>query len=177
MKKLMLIFLFPLLTGAIKAQNAFLKTPPPNFKNSAETEPVLITGINGSPSTINNVNVKAVRDFVKSCKKAESIHWYPDTKGTFVYYYINGNKGRRFYDTKGDFVYNILSYPEEFLETDIRKLVKSIYYMDYTITWVNEIQTGDKTSFIVHLSDKTSWKTIMVCEGEIEVLEEFKKAD
>ena len=167
------IILAVIVTNVIQAQEAGIRFS--NYEKEAEAglNKFQVTDINGSAVTINNVNVKAVKDFSKSCKEAEDIHWYIQTNGTFVHYLMNGNKGRRCYDKKGNFVYNILSYPEEFLPYAVRDQVKRTYYFDYNIILADEIQTEGKTIYIVHIKNKTTWKNIRVCNGEMDVLEEF----
>jgi hypothetical protein len=127
-----------------------------------------------STTAIYEVNTKAVKDFLTSCKKAENPHWYNDPKGTFVYYYINGNKARRFYDKKGDFVYDILSYTEEYLPYNIRDMVKRTYYFDYKIIVAEEIHTEGKTIYLVHITNKTDLLIVRVCDDEMDVIEKYK---
>ena len=172
------IILGTLAFNVIQAQEQNIGINFTGYKNKTLPVPnkVEVTGLNGSFATINDVNSKAVRDFTKSCKKAEGIHWYIDARSTFAYYFINGNKAKRLNDKKGNFVYNILSYPEEFLPYSIRNQVKNAYNSDYTITWVNEVETEGKTTYIVHLLNKTTWLNVRVCDGEMDVLEKFKDA-
>jgi hypothetical protein len=137
------IFIAVLLTAIVtnlpKAQNTGINisTIEKDTADSFYESPV--TDIKGSPAVITEVNVKAARDFLTNCKKAENPHWYIDTKGTCVYYFVNGNKARRFYDNKGDFIYEILSYPEEYLPYHVRDLIKTVYYFDYKIIVAKEI--------------------------------------
>lgn len=172
-----IIILSAIVTNAIQAQNAAIRFA--NYENENRTGPVPekveVTGINGSPATINDVNIKAVKDFEKSCQKAENIHWFIERNVTFAYYNVSGNRGKRVYDKKGNFVYSMVNYPEEYLPYDIRDQVKRIYYLDYNIIWVQEIQTEGKTIYVVHLTNKTTWLNVRVCEGEMDVLEQYKK--
>jgi hypothetical protein len=54
-------------------------------------------------------------------------------------------------------------------------MVKSVYCGDYEITWVNEVHSVKKTYYIVHLENKIAFKNIRVCDGEMEVVQEFDK--
>lgn len=178
MKKLFFaITLAATITNFIQAQSANGRVA--NNENNEDTDSYksFVTGVNGSPTGINNVNINAVRDFLNSCKKVENVHWYIEPNGSFVYYYLNGNKGRRFYDTKGNFIYNILSYSAQYLPDDIKDQVRSTYYFDYNITWAEEIQTDETKFYVVHLKNKTTSKNVRVCGGEINVLEEFENAE
>lgn len=178
MKKLFFAaILAAILTPAIHAQNADFSFSKHKNEAGADSYKFEVTGTNGSTATINNVNIKAVKDFEKSCKNAESIHWYVEAKGSVAYYFTNGKKGMRVYDKKGHFLYNILSYQEEFLPFEVRDLVKRTYYFDYTIDLVNEVQTLGKTFFVVNISDKTTLKKVSVYDGEMELLTDFKKTN
>ena len=117
--------------------------------------------------------LKAEKDFLRSNKQAENIRWYEGTKGFFVYYTENGNKGKSFYNKKGNFVYNVLSYQEQFLPFKIKKWIKSVYYMDYRITHVNEIRQDGKTIFLVQITDDSVWKKIRIVDDEMEVIKEY----
>ena len=112
-----------------------------------------------------DINIKAMRDFMKSFKGAQSVQWYKVPDGTMAYFTNYGIKTRVSYDNKGNWMYNMRSYDEINLPREIRAQVKSVYY-DYSITWVNEITKRQQTTYIVHMQDKKSWKTIKVCEGE-----------
>ncbi len=117
--------------------------------------------------------LKAEEDFLKWNKNAEQVRWYEETNGFFVYYTTDGKKARSFYDKRGYFVYNLISYPEQFLPVKIKKLIKSVYYMDYRITHVNEILQDNKTVFLVMITDDKVWKKLRIMD-EIEEIEEIK---
>ncbi len=107
---------------------------------------------------------------MQSNKQAENVKWYEYPKGFLVYYTKDGNQGRSFYDKKGRLAYNILSYPEQFLPCKIRDLVKREYYLDYKITWANEIYSAGKKAFIVNITDGKTWKFVRVCDDELDLI-------
>jgi hypothetical protein len=148
---------------------------PVNNKAEVDLFKVPVTGVGGKVLKIEYVNTKAVRDFVKSYINAENIHWYIDTSGYFAYYTTDGCTGRTVYNKNGDWVYTLFSYPEEKLSAYIRELVKSVYCGDYKIIWVNEVHNVKKTFYIVHLEDKKTFKNLQICNGEMEVVQEFDK--
>jgi hypothetical protein len=117
--------------------------------------------------------LKAELDFSKWNKNVENIHWYNDPKGFFVYYTKDGKKGRSFYNKKGNFVYNLAAYSEQFLPFKIRDLVKSVYYMDYKITHVNEIWQDHTTTYLVTVTDDKVWKKIRITEEGMEEIGEY----
>lgn len=116
--------------------------------------------------------LKAEKDFLRSNKEAENVRWYHDVKGFFVYYTKEGNKGRSFYNQKGNFIYNVLSYPEQSLPFKIKSWVKMVYYMDYKITHVNEIRQDGKTIFLVQITDDKTWKKLRIIDDDMEVIKE-----
>jgi hypothetical protein len=140
---------------------------------SSKNESAPVPNLEKSFSEYAAGRIKAERDFLKSKKQVENVKWYEESNGYFVYYTNNGNKGRSFYDTKGNLIYNILSYQEQSLPHDIRDQVKSAYYFDYKITSVEEIQMQGKTIYIVHLTDNKTWKIVRIYDGEMEVIQEY----
>lgn len=117
--------------------------------------------------------LRAEEDFAKWNRNAENIRWFGDSRGFFVYYINEGKKGRAFYDKKGHFVYNSMAYSEQFLPLKIRRLVKSVYYMDYKITHVNEIYQDHQTTYLVMVTDDKVWKKLRIAEDEMEEIAEY----
>ena len=146
-----------------------------NNKVEVDLFKIPVTGAGGKTLNIEYVNTKAVRDFVKSYTNAENIHWYIDTSGYFAYYSTDGYSGKTVYNKNGDWVYTLFSYPEEKLSAYIRELVKSVYCADYKIIWINEVHNVKKTFYVVHLEDKKTFKNLQICNGEMEVVQEFDK--
>jgi hypothetical protein len=126
------------------------------------------------PAAMNEVNIKSLKDFSRSCRNPENVHWFVSSSGSCVYYSENGKNGKRVYDKKGSFIYDMLSYSEEHLPFAIRDRVKQIYYLDYNITQVQEIQTERKIIYLVQIQDKTTWKQVRICDDEMDVVDEFK---
>jgi hypothetical protein len=58
----------------------------------------------------------------------------------------------------------------------VRHLVKSHYY-DYSIVSVAEVNHRGMMAYMVKMKNNSSWKTVKVSNNEMEVTEEFKKAD
>jgi len=115
-----------------------------------------------------SVSPKALKDFSKTCKTASDCRWYSCGKeGVIVFYQAGDKKGRRFYDRKGNYVYNILSYGETLLPPDVKDIVKRTYYQDYKINWVEEVEADYKTFFIVHIANDKMIKNVSVYDGEI----------
>jgi hypothetical protein len=164
MKKLILIIILAIIADTATVAQG---TASINDENTPESGYEKNIGNNGF------ARLKANENFLKSNKRAENVRWYDVPNGFFAYYTKDEKKGRSFYNSKGNFVYNSLSYQERTLPFEIRNRVKSVYYMDYKITHVNEILEEGKTIFIIQLTDNKSWKTILLHDDEMEVIKEF----
>jgi hypothetical protein len=173
MKKIaFMIILAAIIANVVQAQSVGIRFA--DFKGESAPK-FQVIGLNDGAADIIDVNSKALKDFLKSCRKAENAHWYIEADGNFVYYYVNGNKARRFYDKKGNLVYNILTLPEKSLPFSIRNLVKQFSYFDYSIDLGEEIQTEGKTFYVVHISDAKTIKILTILDGEITVLKDLDK--
>lgn len=128
----------------------------------------------GSSSMYVSGMLRAERNFQKSTEGAENVKWYNVPDGYFAYYTKDGKKGRTFYDRKGRFVYNLLSYPGKMLPFKLRDQVKSAYYLDYRITHVTEIHALGKTAYIVLVTDDKTWKKLKIIDGEMELTEDIR---
>jgi hypothetical protein len=125
---------------------------------------------------LGDVAAKAQKDFAKSFKQAEQIKWYKLDDGFIASFNQHGTAKRSNYDQKGNWRYSMATYTEEKLPLEVRSQVKTTYY-DFAITLVNEIKTREKIIYIVHMTDKTSWINLRVCEGEMEVIERYSKSN
>jgi len=125
--------------------------------------------------TIGDVNARALKDFSKTFKAAANATWYQTQDGGSVAKFkLDGIDTRVDYDRKGRWTSTIRTYTEENLPAEIRHLVKSTYY-DYNIFLVQEVSVGDKTAYLVKIEDATTFKTIRVVDGEMDVYEDYKK--
>lgn len=122
----------------------------------------------------NEIHIKAMRDFVKRNNGVENVEWMVADNG-YVVKYNDGNNSRcrTAYNSRGNHVYTIRQYNEHQLLREIRGIVKSTYY-DYAITLVEQIEVPSKpVVYLVHLQDATTLKKVRICEGEMEVIEEY----
>ena len=124
----------------------------------------------------NEVNQKATRDFKKTFKDVNNEKWYTIKNGFLAEFSLNTSKNRVVYDKKGNWRYTVSYYDEKNLPAEIRAIVKPVYY-DYTISRVEEVHANDQIIYIVHVQNDSSLKTLRVCEGEMDLIEDFPKAD
>ncbi len=124
----------------------------------------------------NNININAVRDFIKNFKSISNNKWHFTADGGFVAIFTADEiKTRVVYDNKGYRQYMIRMYKENKMPTDIRHIVKSEYY-DATITLVKEVETNnDDLIFFIHMQDKDTWKIVRIVDGEMKLVENLIK--
>jgi len=124
---------------------------------------------------LNNVNVRAMRDFVTRYGDVDNVKWHNANDNHIAVFIRDSIQYRVIYSSRGDLDYVMKYYEEKKMARNIRAVVKSTYY-DYKIYIVQEIETpGNPTIYIVNLQGDTDWKKVRVCQGEMEIMEEFKK--
>ena len=129
-----------------------------------------------TPVSIAEINAKAVRNFSKDYKKATDVKWIKTSEGLYAAYFVNDDiQNLVCYNKKGNFECQLRYYQEEKLPREIRGLVKSAYY-DFSIYLVTEVHRNGKIAYVIKMEDKTSWKTVKVVDGEMEVTEDYRKS-
>jgi hypothetical protein len=123
---------------------------------------------------VNEVNQKATRDFKKTFRDVNNEKWFSIKNGFLAEFNLNTIKNRVVYDKKGNWKYTVSYFDEKNLPAEIRAMVKPVYY-DYTISRVEEVHAGDQIIFIVHVQNDSSLKTLRICEGQMDLLEDFPK--
>jgi hypothetical protein len=128
-----------------------------------------------SLKTIPSEIKKAVKSFTRDYKNITNAKWLRLNHGfSVVYFTVDSINTRLLYNKKG-YCENIIRYYfENRLPPAIRHLVKTTYY-DFSIYHIIEPTINGVTSYLIQMEGKTSWKTIKVVDGEMEVLEELLK--
>lgn len=121
-----------------------------------------------------SINTKAIRNFKKTFRNVADEKWYVLSNGYVVQYTADSIKNIVVYDKKGNNAFSIAYYGEKQLDPEVRSIVKTTYY-DYLITKVEEIHAEGKTIYLVHMQDENTWKNVRVCDGEMELLDNFNK--
>lgn len=124
----------------------------------------------------NEINLRALRDFMNRYESPDSVFWYSTPGGGFESYFIKDGYGDRvMYDKNGNWSYSLINYGEEKLSENIRETVKSEYF-DFNIVLVQEVQMNGGTEYIITLED-TSWIKVVRSDrhGDLEILQELKK--
>ena len=119
------------------------------------------------------IGYKVLHEFSKFCKAAQNVYWEILTDGAIAYYKTGDQKGRRFYNQKGNFICNILSCKEKHLPGDITSNVKAAYNKDCEIIAAEDIKTPVKQFYFIYIKSKAGVKKLSVCDGEINVVQEY----
>jgi hypothetical protein len=142
MKKILLAFAI-LLCIAIVSPRALAQVGKDalTFNTSVSTQEYLLTpeATNFTETNKNDVSIKAVRKFAKAFKAVTDEKWYATPGGFFASFNQNGITTEVYYDEKGRWLCNFLTYHEEHLPTQLSKMMKS-FYPGYNIFVVYEYQ-------------------------------------
>lgn len=125
---------------------------------------------------LNDINVKAMRDFVSRFGDVSNAVWHKNTDTYVAVFKRDSVQHRIVYTNRGDLSFIMKYYEENRMPRNVRAQVKSVYY-DYKIFVIQEIQVADKPPiYIVNLQDDKEWMKVKLVQGEMEVMEEFKKS-
>lgn len=127
---------------------------------------------NSSRIFLNEVNIKAVRDFIKRFKNISNANWYKVSDGFIVSFTENAIETKVIYYFNGNWRSMLRTYSEDKLPYEVRDLVKSKYY-DYNIMVVYEITHTDNITYIIKIEDSKKLKTLSVSDGNIEVIGDY----
>jgi hypothetical protein len=126
---------------------------------------------------VNRVNPSVIRNFTQQYKDVANEKWFEIQNGFVAMFNLNGIDYQVAYDKKGGSLHTIRSYGEGKLSQDLRHVIKSSYY-DYDITLVQEIEKPiDLVTYIVQLTGKTELINLRISDGEMQVLERFKRSE
>ena len=123
---------------------------------------------------LNEINIKAARNFIKSFNDAEDVYWIKLPDRVIVRFTEKGIKTRVDYDKKGNRLCSMRSYHEGELPEEIRTQIKTVF-CDLTIAWINEITKDDLKVYLVQMQGKNCLKTIRVIGEKMETIEEYLK--
>ena len=172
---LLAVFLGVLAYGYTQAQSVELIT---SFKKKHRSKidellaerPIYINGT--SPNMIAS---KAIRNFTKKFEHATDVRWIMSDDGGYIAKFIyKGVTCRADYDYKGHCLASYRYYNEDKLPREVRHQVKANYF-DFSIYRVAELFISNRTVYIVTLENNESWMKISVIDGEMAVLENFRK--
>jgi hypothetical protein len=115
---------------------------------------------------------KAYKNFRRAYPNVVNEKWSQQNDHYIASFVLNDVKNKVVYTKFGKLDYFLKMYTEKELPAFVRKAVKSAYY-DYSITNAQELHTSTQTIFLVKITDRNSWKTIRVSDGEMEEIENY----
>lgn len=121
-----------------------------------------------------DVNIKVVRNFRKTFPLVEDAYWTEAKGFYFVHFTTDDIRQKIAYGKNGEISYEIKMFGANQVPQKIRRNVLTTYY-DYTITSAQELKLNRQSVFLVKISGDRDWKTIRISDGEMEVIEEFRK--
>jgi len=123
----------------------------------------------------NNVNKKIARHF-KKIYNASNVKWYQLDDNRFLAKFSSGETSSAvLFDRKGDIIYSINFCFEKQVPDKIKTLVLK-KYDGYIITSAAKLLQDDREIWVVKLAGKSDYIAATVEDGEIEEIENFKKA-
>ncbi|OQP68027.1 hypothetical protein [Niastella populi] len=164
------------LTGCVYSQQSAHALATANVKSNANaTSEAAVRSLKSKSDYLNDINVRAMRDFVGRYGDAENVKWHNTNSSFIAVFFRDSVQHRVVYTSRGDLNFIMKYYEEKRMARNIRAQVKSTYY-DYKIYVIQEIEMPDRPAvYIIHLQGEKDWKKVRVCQGEMDVLEEFKK--
>lgn len=120
----------------------------------------------------NDINPRAVREFMKAYEDVDNVRWFKYKKGYVATFAKDSILTRAYYNVRGDFDVELRYFYENRLLPEIRNLVKSKYY-DYSIFQVIEVIGYDRILHQIKIRDKNYFKVINVIDGEIEMVTKY----
>lgn len=121
---------------------------------------------------LNEINIRAFRHFQKRYPLVSGESWLKTDGGYVVSFMENARRNQAHYDLKGGFLYTIQYYSGMDIPADAAVLIKK-YYSAYSILVVTGITDGEKTFWLAKIVNPSSVKTVSICDGKIELVEDL----
>lgn len=145
---------------------------------TANTNRIKAVSEDGKPIYLNDINTKAVADFKRRFGNTDSERWLKRPESGYVAAFKKNRADYMVhYDKRGRWESTLKGYTEDLMPFEIRDIVKRNYY-DYTITYVNEIETLNSNripTYLVYMQYKNLIKIMRIRDGEMDVWKEMKK--
>lgn len=133
------------------------------------------TGLLFDKHRMNNVKLKAVRDFMKWFKTADNVQWHTVPNGYIATFTAGGVETRVQYDAAGRRAGILKTFNEKSMPAGIRHLAKQQFY-DHSILVAYEIDQPKGSVFMVKMINKASIKVLRIQNNEVYVQEDYVNA-
>ena len=124
----------------------------------------------------NDINVRAVREFVHEFKEAENVSWQKTLDGGCrAEFKADSIKTAIWFDRRGSWTYIIKKYGEHKMPIEVRTAVKSNFF-DHALMEVTEIrlkQDREKIIYTILIKNAYNFKIIKVCNLDLEVMGDY----
>jgi len=127
---------------------------------------VVITPAQQLNDTLNLKEIDSIKKILPALNDTSRIEYEAEISRQYFFKHI---------DDHGGWLYNLLTYTEDHLPTDVRNMVKSNYF-DYDITVVFQYELKEGFVYIIKMKDQSNVKMIRVCDGEMEEINMDKKS-
>jgi len=126
----------------------------------------------------NDINIKAVRKFIKDFKDADNVTWTKINDGSCMARFTSDSIQTTItYDKRGTWNYTLKRYAEDKMPADVRNMVKSIYY-DYVIAEVTEIKLQEERGNVIYnvlIKYAGNCKILQIHNNQMEIINEYTK--
>jgi hypothetical protein len=124
---------------------------------------------------INDINIKAVRDFLKNFATVTNNKWLKGDDGSLTCQFSSDGVATSVrYDKSGDRLYIMKIYKEDKLADKIRRNITRKYY-GAKITMVMEYDADRGVETYIHLEDSRTYKIVRIVDGDMELYEKLNK--
>jgi hypothetical protein len=123
----------------------------------------------------NEINPKAVRNFLKEYKDVTTARWLKENNRFAVHFTHFGSATIVYYDKNGNFQSRVSIYSETQLPRDVRHLVKSKYY-DQNITRVLNVKQYNRNIWVISLEDANEFIMARVEDMELKETQRIQKS-
>ena len=122
---------------------------------------------------LNEINPHAWRHFHKLFPGADGgEYWFASEEGYQVCFVQSGYHYQAFFDGRGAYRYSLHYYEGKEIPRDPGLAISS-RYPDFRIDVVTEVTDGVKTIYLVKIVNASTIRTLSVCDGKMEVIEEL----
>jgi len=113
-----------------------------------------------------NSRNRALKNFNKSNANATDVSWYKVSTGFIAHFSTPGVDTKIGYNKRGVWQYNLCTYMESGLPSNLRNMVRQQYY-NYEILVCYTYETNGGTVYIIKMDDGKTLKTVKILNNEI----------
>ncbi|HTI91075.1 MAG TPA: hypothetical protein VL727_10830 [Puia sp.] len=122
---------------------------------------------------LNEINIHAYRRFHRLFPTGTTgEYWFKSAEGYQVSFVQDALRHQAYFDLRGSYLYSLKYYGGTKMPGGPAEVVRK-KYPGFGIEVVTEITDGEKTFYLVKIVNPSSVKTLSVCEGKVELLEEL----